>query len=69
MNVENGGIYQYRSIFTEFYEAITRRGISAEVIQSNEDFNKYDCVLAPFIRYVSDELLEKFRSFVNNGKN
>lgn len=28
MNVESGGVYRYRPTFTEFYEAITRRGIS-----------------------------------------
>lgn len=66
MNIENGGIYRYRQLFTDFYEAITRRGISVEVIRENEDFSKYNCIFAPFIRSVSDELLKKFKSFTQS---
>lgn len=67
MNVENGGIYRYRPTFTEIYEAITRRGISVEVVRENANFSKFNCVIVPFVRYVSDNLLSKFKKFAQNG--
>lgn len=64
MNTESGGIYQYRSAFTKVYEAITRRGISVEVIQPNADFNKFNCIIAPYLRSISTTVLNKFKTFV-----
>lgn len=67
MNNESGGIYRWRPTFTEFYEAITRRGISVEVIQANNDLSKFNCVIVPFVRYVSEKLLNKFKAFTKSG--
>lgn len=67
MNTESGGIYRYRPTFTEIYEAVTRRGISVEIINENDDFSKYKYVFVPFIRYVSDHLLNKFKNFTKMG--
>lgn len=67
MNTESGGIYRYRPLFTKVYEAITRRGISVEIIHKNADFNNFNCIVVPFIRYVSDELLQKLKSFAEKG--
>lgn len=67
MNTESGGIYQYRPTFTEVYEAITRRGISVEVIQPNADFSEFNCIIAPYIRSVDQDLLNKFKYFSENG--
>lgn len=67
MNTESGGIYRYRPLFTEIYEAITRRGVSAEIIHKNADFSQFNCIVVPFIRNVSDELLNKFKNFTANG--
>lgn len=66
-NVENGGIYNFKSMVTEFYHAVTSRGISLELIQENADFNDYSCVLVPFVRAVSPELLTKMKEFSAAG--
>lgn len=67
MNNESGGIYRWRPTFTEFYQAITRRGISVELIQANDNFEKFDCVLVPFVRCVDEQLLDKFKNFTADG--
>lgn len=66
-NTETGGTYNYRDVFTEFYESIIKQGISVEVIQENEDFNQFDVIFAPFLRSVSDVLIKKMRAWSENG--
>lgn len=66
-NVENGGIYNFKTMVTEFYHALAHRGISVELIQENADFSDYACVLVPFVRAVSPELLTKMKTYEANG--
>lgn len=66
-NVESGGFYNYKTMVTDFYHALTTRGIDPELIPENADFSQYRCVIVPFVRHVSDSLLARFRDFVAQG--
>lgn len=66
-HVESGGFYDYKSMVTDFYHALSKRGVDPELINANDDFLQYRCVLMPFVRNVSDQLLQKCRDFVDHG--
>lgn len=66
MRVETGGIYEYRKTFTEFYRALTKRGLSIEVIPDNVDFDQFDCVIMPYLRHINQRLLKKMKVFTQN---
>ncbi|WP_430609982.1 beta-galactosidase [Enterococcus sp. DIV0876] len=65
--IDHGGVYDYRGLFTEFYGSLIRQGISLEIIQENSPLEDYDVVLAPFVRWISPTLLEKFAAFTDKG--
>lgn len=66
-NIETGGIYDYRSLVTEYHGSLIKAGIPLEVIQENSDFTHYNVLFVPFIRAVDDNLLSKLSTFVKNG--
>lgn len=66
-NVENGGIYNYKQIVTDFYQALSYRGVFPELIQQNEDLSSYRCVFVPFVRYVNPALLARLKAFEESG--
>lgn len=65
--IDHGGVYDYRSLFTEFYGSLIRQGIRVEIIQENSTLEEYDVVLAPFVRWISPTLLKKFAAFTEAG--
>lgn len=65
--IDNGGIYDYRSLFLDYYGSVIRGGINVEIIQENSDFTDYEVLLIPYLRNVSPELLEKLQVFTKNG--
>ncbi|MBL1230167.1 beta-galactosidase [Enterococcus sp. BWB1-3] len=65
--IESGGIYDYRSLITEYYGSLIHQGVSAEIIQESSDFGSFEILLVPFIRYISQTLLEKLKAFAEDG--
>ena len=65
--VESGGIYDYRSLITEYYGSLIHQGLSVEVIQETSSFAGYDVLLVPYVRYISQTLLCKIQAFVEKG--
>ena len=57
----------YEGLCLAFYRVLWERGISADVIESADDLQKYDLVLAPALYMVSEETIEKLCRFVSEG--
>ncbi|MDE5640983.1 MAG: beta-galactosidase [Bifidobacterium castoris] len=66
-NVESGGIYNFKTMVTDYYHALSSRGVDPELIPENADFTRYRCVLMPFVRCVDARLLAKCRQYVEQG--
>lgn len=45
------------------------RGISCDTISQDDDYDKYDLVIAPFMYMLKDGIKEKIESYVENGGN
>ncbi|WP_291290719.1 beta-galactosidase [Enterococcus sp.] len=66
-SIENGGIYDHRELFTDFYGSLIRQGIRVEIIPEDSSFEEYDLILVPFVRWISSTVLEKFQKFTAQG--
>ncbi len=51
----------------KWYKPFWKRGIPVDVISMDDDFKKYDLVLAPFMYLINDDTEGKIKSFVENG--
>ncbi|MBT1174601.1 beta-galactosidase [Bifidobacterium sp. LC6] len=66
-DIDNGGIYNYRSLITDFYRMLLGHGISVEVIPENALLDSFECVLVPFVRHVGDDLRARLHAFADRG--
>lgn len=53
----------------KWYKPFWSKGISVDIISMDEDFSKYDLVIAPFLYMLKDGTIEKIESYVKNGGN
>lgn len=54
---------------TKWYAPFWKKGISVDIISMEEDFTKYDIVIAPFLYMLKDGTLERIESYVKKGGN
>ncbi len=50
-----------------YYNKLWKRGINTDVIGYEDDFSKYDLIIAPMLYLVSDELIDKIEAYVKEG--
>lgn len=65
--VESGGIYNFKQMVTDFYHALSARGVDPELVPENADFSRYRCVIVPFVHGMSDELIDRCQAYVKAG--
>ncbi|MFV0561335.1 MAG: beta-galactosidase [Enterococcus sp.] len=65
--IETGGIYDYRTLVTEYHGSLLQAGVAVELIPEEADFEKYRVLLVPFLRSVDKAMLEKFTAFTQSG--
>ncbi len=51
----------------KWYKPFLEKGIAVDVISMEQDFNKYDLVIAPFLYMLKDGTIDKIEDYVNNG--
>ena len=51
----------------KYWEALMKRGIDADIISVNDDFDGYKLILAPMLFSVKPERAEKLKAFVEKG--
>ena len=51
----------------KWYKPLWERGISVDVIAMDDDYTKYDLVIAPFLYMLKDGTVERIESYVANG--
>ena len=62
----------HRDYFKEcikWYAPFYKKGISVDVISMEDDYSKYDLVIAPFLYMLKDGTIERIESYVKNGGN
>ncbi len=59
----------YVSECTKWYKPLWEKGISVDVISMEEDFSKYDLVIAPYLYMLKDGTEERITQYVKNGGN
>ena len=62
----------HRDYFKEcikWYAPFYKKGISVDVISMEDDFTKYDIVIAPFLYMLKDGTIDRIESYVKNGGN
>lgn len=57
----------YNEECIKWYKPFYDRGIVCDVISEDDDFSKYDLIIAPFLYLLKDGLEDKIASFVENG--
>lgn len=57
----------YVSECRKWYEPFWKRGIPVDVISMDEDFEKYDLIIAPFMYMLKADTESKIKTFVENG--
>ena len=67
INTENGGIYNYRDLLTNYYELFVDNGIYASLYPEEYSLNNVSILFTPFVHYLSKSFLEKVMNFVNEG--
>ncbi len=63
---------EHRDYFKEcikWYAPFYKKGISVDVISMEDDFTKYDIVIAPFLYMLKDGTIDRIESYVKNGGN
>lgn len=65
--IEDGGMYDYRTIVTDYYSTLIKNGLNVEIIDESYPYNVFDVLIVPFVRWISPTVLEKFKSFVEKG--
>ncbi len=51
----------------KWYAPFYKRGISVDIISMQDDFSKYDAVIAPYLYMLKDGTEERIASYVRNG--
>lgn len=51
----------------KWYKPFWKMGISTDVISMDDDFSKYDVVIAPFLYMLKDDTESKIERYVKNG--
>ena len=59
----------YYSECIKWYKPFWEMGISTDVISMDDDFSKYDLVIAPFLYMLQDDTESKIEQYVRNGGN
>ena len=62
----------HRDYFKEcikWYAPFYKKGISVDVISMEDDYSKYDLVIAPFLYMLKDGTIDRIESYVKNGGN
>ncbi len=62
----------HRDYFKEcikWYEPFYKKGISTDIIAMDDDYSKYDIVIAPFLYMLKDGTIERIEKYVENGGN
>ncbi len=57
----------YLSECLKWYAPFWKNGISVDVISMEDDFSKYELVIAPFLYMLKDGTVERIESYVKNG--
>lgn len=52
---------------TKWYAPFWKNGISVDIIAMDDDYSKYDLVIAPFLYMLKDGTKERIESYVKNG--
>lgn len=65
--IDHGGSQDHRRLVTEYYTSLVRAGIRLEVIQENSDYDGYDVLIVPFVRWIGATVLKKLQAFVVGG--
>lgn len=53
----------------KWYKPFMDKGVSVDVISMEQDFSKYDLVIAPFLYMLKDGTIERIEEYVKNGGN
>lgn len=59
----------YYSECIKWYRPFWEKGISTDVISMDDDFTKYDLIIAPFLYMLKDDTESKIEQYVRNGGN
>ena len=54
---------------TKWYAPFWKKGISVDIIAMDEDYSKYDLVIAPFLYMLKEGTISRIESYVKNGGN
>lgn len=63
---------EHRDYFNEcikWYKPFWKKGISVDVIAMDDDYSKYDLIIAPFLYMLKDGTIDRIESYVKNGGN
>lgn len=67
METEPHKTNDYRGLMTHLYSIILKTGIHRDLLPENQDVFGYKILMTPFMFHVSDEYLERAKTFVENG--
>ena len=54
---------------TKWYAPFWKKGISVDIIAMDDDYSKYDLVIAPFLYMLKEGTISRIESYVKNGGN
>ena len=57
----------YRAECIKWYAPFMKKGITADIISQDDDFSKYDLIIAPFLYMLKDGTDKKIEEYVENG--
>lgn len=52
---------------SKHYHPMWKRGINTDIIGEDDDFSRYDIIIAPMLYITSDNMIDKLERFVKNG--
>ena len=53
----------------KWYAPFWKNGVSVDIISMEDDFTKYDLIIAPFLYMLKDGTIDRIESYVKNGGN
>ncbi len=59
----------YYNECVKWYKPFWNKGISVDIISMEDNFTKYDLVIAPFLYMLKDGTIDRIESYVKNGGN
>ena len=57
----------FDDIVLEHYESLIKNYVSVDIIDCNDDFSKYDLIVAPILYMTSEETVAKIHKFISDG--